>query len=57
MLWDVEPGGPVEQPPPPGSAAMRATTALIWGYGEGVDALDFWVANEGAERYWSTAHR
>ena len=31
---------------------MRATTALIWGYGEGVDALDFWVwRTEGAERY------
>ena len=56
VLWDVEPEAVRLDaelfPLPPQSGAMRATTALIWGYGEGVDALDFWVwRTEGAERY------
>jgi hypothetical protein len=59
VLWDEN---PLELsldsavfPLPPQSGAMRSNSALIWGYADGPEALNFWVwRQEGDERFLVT---
>ena len=37
-------------PLPPQSGAMRTESALIWGFAQGLDALDFWVWREDGDQ-------